>query len=199
MAYKIITAATVEPITLEEARAHLRIEPFGSPETHPDDTYVTALISVAREWCEQYTGRALASQTIEMALDAFPSGDIELPLAPVTSITFVKYVNAAGNEITLSNDFYGLDDYSVPNWLLLLEGYKWPETSEGANSVKIRMVVGNTSANLQSPIKAAMLLMIGNLYENRTEDQLATARASFNSLPLGVYNLLQPYKLNLGV
>jgi uncharacterized phiE125 gp8 family phage protein len=199
MAYKIITAATTEPISLAEARAHLRIEPFGSPETHPDDSYVSALITVAREWCEQYTGRALASQTIEMALDDFPEDAIELPLTPVTSITSVKYIDEDGIEQTLSNTYYGLDDYSKPNWLLLKSGFNWPDTNGGANNIKIRMVVGSTSANIQKPITAAMLLMIGNLYENRTEDQVGTSRTTFNSLPLGVYNLLQPYRLTLGV
>ena len=199
MAYKIITAATSEPITLAEARKHLRIEPFGIPLAHPDDGQIEMFISAARTWCEQYTGRALASQTIEMALDAFPSDDIELPLTPVTSISFVKYVNTAGNEITLSNDYYGLDDYSDPNWLLLLNNYQWPATSEGANSVKIRMVVGNTSVTIPHPIKAAILLLLGSLYENRQEDLQSSSRATFNSLPLGVYNLLQPYRLTLGV
>lgn len=199
MAYKIITAATTEPISLVEARNHLRVEPFGSPEVHPDDAQIEMFISAAREWCEQYTGRALAVQTIEMALDAFPDDDIELPLTPTTSITYVKYVNTAGSEITLSNDYYALDDYSKPNWLLLLQGYEWPETSDGANSVKIKMVVGNTTSNIPKPIKAAMLLIIGNLYENRQEDLVGGSRVTFNSLPLGVYNLLQPYRLEVGV
>lgn len=199
MAYKIITAATTEPISLVEARTHLRIEPFGSPEVHPDDNYVSALITVAREWCEQYTGRALASQTIELALDDFPEDAIELPLTPVTSITSVKYIDEDGIEQTLSNTYYGLDDYSKPNWLLLKSGFNWPDTNGGANNVKVRMVVGNTSANIPKPLTAAMLLIIGNLYENRTEDQIGTSRTTFNSLPLGVYNLLQPYRLTLGV
>lgn len=199
MAYKIITAATTEPISLAEARAHLRIEPFGSPEAHPDDAQVQQMISSAREWCEQYTGRALASQTIEMALDDFPENEIELPLTPVTSITSVKYLDLSGVETTVSNSSYILDDYSKPNWLLLASGSAWPQTNEGANNVKIRMVAGNTSANIPKPIVSAMLLIIGSMYENRQEDIAATSRVTFNSLPFGVYNLLQPYRLELGV
>ncbi len=199
MGYKIITAATSEPITLAEARKHLRIEPYGSPEAHPDDSYISMLITAAREWCEQYTGRGLASQTIEMALDEFPDNEIQLPLTPVTSITSVKYVSTAGVETTISNSVYALDDYSQPNWLVLTYGSVWPDTNGGANNIKIRMVAGNTSSNIPFPIKSAILLIIGNLYENRQEDQLATSKATFNSLPMGVYNLLQPYRLSLGV
>jgi len=199
MAYKIITAATSEPITLAQARAHLRIEPFGSPEAHPDDAYVQTLISSAREWCEQYTSRALAVQTIEMALDEFPENEIELPLAPTTSITTVAYVDEAGEQDVVSNTVYALDDYSKPNWLLLKSGQQWPATNGGANNVKIRMVVGNTDANIPKPIISAMLLIIGSLYENRQQDEMGNSRVTFNSLPLGVYNLLQPYRLALGV
>jgi len=199
MAYKIITAATTEPISLEEARNHLRLEAFGSPLAHPDDDYVETLITVAREWCEQYTGRALAQQTIELAIDDFPENEIELPLTPTTSITSVKYVDTSGNEQTVSALKYALDDYSKPNWLLLTANSEWPVTSGSANNVKVRMAVGNTSANIPKPIYAAMLLIVGNLYENRQEDQMGGSRVSFNSLPLGVYNLLQPYRLELGV
>lgn len=199
MAYKIITQATTEPITLAEARSHLRIEPFGSPLAHPDDAIITMLIRAAREWCEQYTGRAFASQTIEMAIDDFPENEIELPLTPATSITYVKYINTTGSEQTVSNSSYDLDNYSKPNWLLLINGYTWPETNGGANNVKIRMVVGDSPTTIPFAVKSAILLLVGSLYENRQEDVLGTSRASFNSLPMGVYNLLQPYRLELGV
>ena len=199
MAYKIITAATTEPVTLDEARNHLRIEPFGSPLAHPDDAKIAMLIRAAREWCEQYTGRAFASQTIEMALDSFPTNEVQLPLTPVTSITYVKYYDVSGIEQTISNTVYGLDDYSKPNWLILTNGSSWPETSGSANNVKVKMVVGDSPTTIPFAVKSAILLLVGSLYENRQEDQLATSRASFNSMPTGVYNLLQPYRLELGV
>jgi uncharacterized phiE125 gp8 family phage protein len=198
MAYKIITAATTEPITLAEARSHLRIEAFGSPLAHPDDAQITMMITSAREWCEQYTSMAFAVQTIEMAMDIFPD-EIELPLVPTNSITSVTYSDTANATQTLSNTTYLLDDYSKPNKLALTLNSKWPSTSEVTNNIKVRMVVGNTSVTIPSPIKSAMLLLIGSLYENRQEDLQSSSRATFNSLPLGVYNLLQPYRLALGV
>lgn len=198
MAYKIITAATTEPITLAEARSHLRIEAFGSPLAHPDDAQIAMMITSAREWCEQYTSRAFAVQTIEMAMDIFPDA-IELPLVPTNSITSVTYSDTANATQTLSNTVYLLDDYSKPNKLALTLNSVWPSTSEVTNNIKVRMVVGNTSVTIPSPIKSAILLLIGSLYENRQEDLQSSSRATFNSLPLGVYNLLQPYRLALGV
>jgi len=199
MAYKIITKATVEPVTLVEARKHLRIEPFGSPSEHPDDDQVEMLITSAREWCEQYTGMALAAQTIDVAYDDFPENEIVLPLSPTISITSVKYADTDNVEQTVSSSVYGLDDFSKPNFVVLTPDSVWPETNGGANNVKIRTVVGNAPADVPFAVKSAILLIVGNLYENRQEDQLATGRASFNSLPMGVFNLLQPYRINMGV
>jgi uncharacterized phiE125 gp8 family phage protein len=199
MAYKITVAATTEPVSLAEARKHLRIEPFGSPEVHPDDDQIEMFVQAAREWCEQYTRRALAVQTIEVVYDDFPENDMELPLTPTNSITSITYINEAGSQVTVSNSVYSLDDYSKPNWVLLRSNQSWPVTSGGANNVKITAVVGNNTTNIPFAIKAAILLIVGNLYENRQEDLVGSSRNTFNSLPMGVYNLLQPYRLELGV
>jgi uncharacterized phiE125 gp8 family phage protein len=59
--------AGVEPITLNEAKAHLRV--FGTD----DDGYITSLIAAARQSAESLTDRALLPQTWELALDEFPS------------------------------------------------------------------------------------------------------------------------------
>jgi uncharacterized phiE125 gp8 family phage protein len=199
MAYKIITKATVEPVSLAEARAHLRIETFGSPAAHPDDDQIELMITSAREWCEQYTGRAFAEQTIDVAYDDFPENEIAIPLSPCTSITSVKYADTSNVEQTVSSSLYGLDDFSKPNFVVLTPDAVWPTTNGGANNVKIRAVVGDAPEDTPFPVKSAILLIVGNLYENRQEDQLGTSRASFNSLPMGVFNLLQPYRINLGV
>lgn len=199
MAYKITVPATVEPITLEEARKQLRIEPFGSPLEHPDDPYIETCITIAREFCEQYLERALAAQTIQMALDNFPSQSIPLPLAPTVSVTSIIYVDGDDAEQTVATTVYALDDYSEPNWIVLKANQRWPVSNGGANNVKILMTVGYAPEVVPAPIKAAMLLIIGNLYENRQQDVLGNTRISFNSLPLGVYNLLQPYRLGLGM
>lgn len=196
MAYKIIEDVETEPVTLEEARTHLRIEPFGTPAVHPDDDYIEMLITSARQWCEEYTGKILATKTVEIAYDDFPENAIELPPSPVSSIVSVKYVDTSGAEQTVSSSLYAVDSYQLPNFLLLTYGNEWPETLGTPNNVKIRMVVGST---INMPIKSAILLLVGSLYENRSEDQMSATKFTFNSLPLGVYNLLQPYRINLGV
>ena len=61
----ITTPPAAEPLTLEEAKAHLRI-------THDaDDDAINALISAAREMCESYTGLALITRGYSLYLDLF--------------------------------------------------------------------------------------------------------------------------------
>ena len=198
MAIKRIGAAE-DIISLEEARTHLRITPYGSPLAHPDDTYITGLITAAREWTEEYLQRPIGTQTLELALDAFPI-EIELK-ADVQSVTSIKYIDSDITEQTIGNTNYSLDNYSVPAWILQAVDYTWPTTASVGNGVKVRFVAGYTDGLAENTnpcpksIISAMLLIIGNLYENRQENtKLATV-----SLPMGVYSLLQPYRLGLGV
>jgi len=181
MATKVITAVANEPVSLVEAKAHLRIV------VTDDDTLITAQISAAREFAEHYTGRSLAPQTLELALDAFPSDAIELIGLPVTSITSIKYIDMNGVEQTLATTFYSLNDYGLTASVELAANKEWPETQSVANAVKVRYAAGYAEA--PKTVKAAMLLLIGHLYENRQE---GTA-FKVEQLPMGVKALLNTF------
>lgn len=162
MAYKVTTAVTVEPVTLAQAKAHLNV-------THTsDDTLITALITSAREAAEQECGRALAPQTLEMALDAFPcdlSGAIRLERGPVASITSIKYTDTAGVEQTISASAYALSLYGFANEVAPTYGNYWPTPQQIPNAVRIRYVTGFVIC--PEAARSWILLQIGALYENR--------------------------------
>lgn len=89
MSLKISVAPVTEPVSLDEAKLHLRVD------LTDEDTLIDTLIAAAREDCEKFQNRAYISQTWELWLDAFPSRNyIELPLPPfqcpvVTAGSFV--------------------------------------------------------------------------------------------------------------
>ena len=125
MAYSVVTPAASEPITLTEAKNFLRVD--GSD----DDALITALISAAREMCEQYTRRILVTTTIDEYFDGFPnyknavSKDIiYLSRGPVQSITSLKYVDEIGSEETVASSYYVSDTISE-----LLDGLRQTESS----------------------------------------------------------------------
>ncbi len=161
MSLKLITGPASEAITLDEAKAHLRV-------THNnEDAYITALIVAARECAEQATGRALLPQTWEAAFDHFCE-KMALQKAPVTSITSIKYLDAGGVLQTLDPGQYELNDYLQPAQIVKPYLVTWPSTQTHTNAVIVRYVAGyaNAAAVPQS-IKSWMLLKIGVLYENR--------------------------------
>jgi uncharacterized phiE125 gp8 family phage protein len=204
MKFRVITPPTAEPITLAEARDHLRVTPYGSPAAHPDDDLILALIVSARDWCEQYLRRALATQTIAVVVDEL-NGAIELPYSPAQSVDSITYVDTDGATQTLATSVYQLDNYSEPPVVKLKYDQDWPTTRDQEDAATITYVAGYTDGEspntypLPGAIRAAMLLIIGNLYENRQENVMNGNQLNYNSLPMGVYALLQPYRLGMGL
>lgn len=162
MGVKVITAAS-NILTLAQLRLHLRL--VGDP--HPEDSLLLSYLASAVQFAEHYTGRSIGEQTLELALDAFPAGPIELKQGPALSITSIKYLDAAGVEQTLSPSNYTLDDYSLQSWALCAT--EWPASGDFANAVKVRYQAGN----LPPAVQSALLLTVANLYENREQASLS--------------------------
>lgn len=182
MNYIIKTAPTVEPILLAEAQAHCR-----SIDDTAENSTLTALIIAAREYCELYTRKALAPQTIELYLDYFPT-DIYLPLPPVTSVTSIIYTDYLGVATTVTNTDYIVD--AINNRIVLVYDKTWPSfTPYATNPIKITYVAGYTSATIPKAIKQAMLLLIGHWYINREATGTADKPIEFS-----VRNLLSLHR-----
>lgn len=194
MVLKVVTYPVVEPITIEEARLHLRvdIDSDDSPPTNIDDNLIMWQLAAAREWCEQYLGFRVAQQTLELALDEFPD-EIELPVWPVLSVESVKYIDEDGEEQTIDELDYIIDDYSRPATITPYTDLEWPETKVIANAVKVRFTQGYSMAG-DSPqvypfpylVRAAILLVLGSLYEQRED----SSPIKQESIPLGAMALL---------
>jgi uncharacterized phiE125 gp8 family phage protein len=160
MQYRVVTAVATEPVSLAEARLQCKVS--SDDTTH--DAVLTALITAAREYAQHHTGRALAEQTLEAALDAFPSDAyIDLPLGPVATITHIKYTDTAGAEQTLSSASYALSTYGTSRRINLAASAEWPSTQDVANAVRARYVTGygvTAGPTLPKAVKAALLLHI---------------------------------------
>lgn len=166
MTYKVVTAVATEPVSLAEARLHIK-----SDADTTEDSLIAIWISTARELAEHFTGRALAVQTLEMALDAFPCNPhdefqvIRLDRPPVATITSVKYTDTDGAEQTVSSGDYALSLYGDARELAPAYGDVWPTPQAVPNAVRIRYVTGYTAA--PAAVKQAVLLMVGWFDQNR--------------------------------
>ena len=155
---KRITTPT-EPVTLAEAKLHLR----GVDDT-AEDALITALISAARETCEDRIEGTIPVTGWRLTLDAFPDA-IKLPRGPVASVESVKYLDAAGVEQTLSPLDYLVDTASMQGYIVPAYGKAWPDTRGQINAVAVEYTAGSDAA--PHALKAWMLLAIGEMFANR--------------------------------
>lgn len=145
------------------------------------DPEMAAIITGAREFAEHYTGRALAPQTLEMALDAFPEDEIELELPPVATITHVKYTDTDGAEQTVDSADYTLSLYGESRVLSLAYDTDWPDTRDIRDAVRVRYVTGYTTcpkAAKQGILLEIQLQYPGNSFTPAEREAMERARDS---------------------
>lgn len=197
MALSLYAGPAIEPVTLEEAKLHCRIDLTVTDE----DALVADLIIAATRHVERFTHRRLISQVIDDKRDAAPCSVWESPVAPVISIDSVTYVDTAGTTQTWSSALYRTDipagPTAGPARLTPIYGGQWPQAQDVINAFTVRFTAGygTTAASVPYDIKAAIKLMVGHLYENREAVNVGNI---VTPLPLAVESLLWPYKFFAG-
>ena len=206
MSLSLVTAPAVEPVSLAEAKLHLRVD------IDDENDLIDTLITAAREYVETFTHRALITQTYDLKLDDFPTswsstgrdleqvseGAIWLCPPPVSSVTSITYVDTNGATQTWSAALYTTDlpagPKARPGRVLPAFSQWYPVMRSVANAVTVRFVAGYgaTGATVPNALKAAMKLLIGNWWLNREAGQIV--RGSADVLPFGIDALLWPFK-----
>jgi uncharacterized phiE125 gp8 family phage protein len=194
---RLRTAPTTLPLTLDECKAHLRVT------FNDDDGLIKAYAAAAVKALDGksgHLGRCLMPQIWRQTLDGgFPAAcggrddRIDLPLGPVRSVTAVTYVDANGATQPLSSTAYDFfaDDGLEAACLRPVYGTAWPATRRQPDAVVIDYDAGYASAaEVPEPIKAAILLHVGFLYENPS----AVGANTLDQLPLAYTHLLAPYR-----
>jgi uncharacterized phiE125 gp8 family phage protein len=190
------TAPAFEPVTLAEAKAHLRVD------TATDDAYIGSLISAAREWCEQYLDRTLVHTQWVMRFDRFPPDgtmDIELPRPPMatagtTTAVAMTFTFENGTTSTYSTASYRVDRDGVPGTVKTLYGQTWPPHLQDDNAISVTWWGGYGASGTSVPaaIRHAILMLTAHWYESR---QAAVATGAVpQDVPYGVKSLLDSQK-----
>ena len=193
MTPKVISIEGDDPLTVAECRAHLEAQSYEDSDIDPtDDTMIEAWRDAAIEHCANFLGLSLTTRTLEIALDEFPDDDepIDLPMGPVRSIVSVSWGDDSDEE--LDGAEYALDNYRNPAQLKAVT--TWPDLTAATNLLKVRYIAGygvdsDGGEALPKIIRAAILVELTNLYENRGDEALSTHAA----------NLLRPLRVRLGM
>lgn len=181
-----LAAPAALPVSVAQARAQLRVD------FDEDDTLIEGLIGAATDALDGYTGilgRALVTQTWRQDFDRF-TGCMRLPLAPVASISEIVYFDAENAEQTLSTDVYELLSDARGPYVALQADQAWPASYARAGAVRVSYVAGEAVEDLKPALRAAIMLHVAHLYENRA----AGSATPISVLPLAYYALIAPYR-----
>jgi uncharacterized phiE125 gp8 family phage protein len=178
----IVTPPESEPLTLDEVKAWLKVD--GTDE----DTLLSALITTARQSVEKYCQMAVLEQEAVETFPRFERNGIRLSLWPLMEVGAVKYRDTGKVERTLDDSFYGVDVMQRPGLIFRQENALWPLLEVAPDAVTVEYTAGYATAeDVPAPIKTAMLLMIADWYDNRTD--------SARTLPTAAERLLNQYRV----
>jgi len=158
-------APSLSPVTLEEVRAHLRID-------HTDeDPTLQLYIDAATGYLEGATGilgRALVTQSWAQAYPQF-TDPILLPqgLQPVEAVTAIDYWDADSVAQVLDPALYRLVQAAAGPRIERTTDAAWPATAVRDDAVTVEFVAGQAPAAVAAPIRQAMLLLVGHWYAQR--------------------------------
>lgn len=197
----LIAPPTVEPVSLAEARAWLRVD------INDEDAAIASLISAARMAVEYATRRALVTQTWRTTLDAWPPDgadagwsvlatrprnmpfEFAAPLAPVQSVSSIRVYDAAGQPQTLAGRTWRL--LGAPERARILFSAPPPQPGAAAGGIEIDIVAGyGDPANTPAPLRHAILALVSFWFDNRGD----VATTGSNNLPPRVAALIAPYR-----
>lgn len=167
----LVTPPADEPVSLAEAKAHLRLT------QDDEDAMISRLIVAARRLVEAQTGLVLIRQGWTVRLARWPDDRaIRLPLAPLLSIDAVTAGGVALDASLLVAD-------TAAGEVRLLRGAITP-----AGAIMVSLTAGFGAADdVPAPIRQALLMIVAHLYEQRGSETPPP-------LPLTLQALLAPYR-----
>lgn len=187
MGLKLLSGPGAEPVSIDEVKAHLRID--GNSE----DALMSSLVLTSRLHIEAALGLALMTQQWQLVLDSWPAaGSVKLAIAPVQSITEVRIADKSGATTSVAASSYALEATGRPARIVPVEG-AWPTPGRKTGGIQIDFVAGFGAAaqDVPAPIRQALLLLIAHWYEHRDPIEIG---APATAVPHAVSRLLHPYQ-----
>ena len=176
---------TEMPVSLVEAKLHLRVDIAN------DDSVITRNIYAATSFMENQAGIQMVNASWAYTRAGF-SDEMKLPITPLSSVSSIAYADVNNATKTLASSVYQVHTNEKPGLITLAYGQSWPDTIGIKNDVTITFVAGyGTAADVPYELKAACLLLVGHLYENRELSSTLTIK----EVPMAFAALLSQYRM----
>jgi uncharacterized phiE125 gp8 family phage protein len=185
MSLLLTTPPAVEPVSLAEAKAHLRI-------SHADDdAYISTLIISARRRIETRTGLRLIAQGWSQFFDCWPPfGEIELRVSPVSTVTDLIIYGDTDTPSSVDPAHYFLDATAAPPRVVFRQGRSPSPPGRRRKGIEVRMTAGfgASASAVPQELKQATLLLVADSFANRGEEL-------GRPMPPAVLELINAYRL----
>jgi uncharacterized phiE125 gp8 family phage protein len=169
----LVTAPAVEPVTLLEAKAHLKID------NADDDGLIAGYILAATRDAESYIRGKIIRQTWDYTLDyewpivsirGMARDRIELPFHPVRQVLSVSYVDENGATQTLSPSLYTVRMDTPVAYVEKAYDASWPAIRSVPAAITVRFIAGYDPESVPDEIRTAILLHIESMYDRCDDD-----------------------------
>jgi uncharacterized phiE125 gp8 family phage protein len=190
----VITPPASDPLSLAEAKAHLRVT------SDDEDGIIAGYILAAREFVENATHRRLITQTLDYTIDdgwpcviarGYYRTRIELPVQPVASVSSISYVDSAGATQTLSSSLYVVRTDGPVAFIEPAYDVSWPSVRCQTAAITVRFVAGTALSEVPNPLMQAMRLLVAHQYEQREAVNVGNI---VTPMDLAVEAFLSPYR-----
>ncbi len=191
MSPKMVKAADALPISVADARAHLRVK--FSEDDDLIEAYIQAAVGVLDGWSGRL-GRCLINQQWQQSFRGWPPDRIfHLPFPDVSSV-IVNYLPENGQNQEVSSDCYELLEGAAGSFVELNGSFSRPKLKpEAVAPVTLTFTAGYGVSGDKVPaaIRHALLMIVGHFYENREDVVVGTIATS---LPQSSQILIAPFR-----
>lgn len=198
MSVTVVTPPSFDAVSADDMMSFLHLN---------DDTESDLISSLVQAATDQFTndtgGHVLCSQTLRLALDNWPDshycrhsfyqssrGTITIPRGPVSSVTSVQYLDAAGSWQTLTG--WTADTSSTAARVILPSSLPALHASQ-LPAVKVTFVAGYADGAIPASALVGVRLLASHWYEQRT----AFSDTELKPLPAGWAALTARYALGI--
>jgi len=183
------TTIPTAALGVDAFKAHLRLG-TGFADDAVQDAVLESFLRAALAAVEARTGKILITRAFSWTVRAWrDDAGQALPVAPISALTGVDTIDAAGASTALALDNFTLaEDFDRPR--LMPKGAWLPAIpSKGATKISFTAGFAADVAGLPSDLAQAVLLLAAHYYDNRNAVGL-----NDTAMPFGVAVLLERYK-----
>jgi uncharacterized phiE125 gp8 family phage protein len=180
-------------ITIAECKSQVRF--FEGDE----DALLAAYLRGAQEWLEAQIGGPMIEAQYQLATDHLPGGAydwLEIPLAPLRGVNQATYLDTAGTMQVLAPTVYRVVGVGSYGRIVLGLNQTWPPVARQSHAVLVTFTAGYgpTHNDVPEPLRAAALLLVGHLFQNRSATAAGPDYGPVSTVPFGVDALIAPYR-----